>query len=55
MQDYKKMYITLLQETAKAIAILQKAQQDTEDIYITDHPSNHLGIINSDDRADDSL
>ncbi len=54
MQDYKKMYITLLQETAKAIAILQKAQQDTEDIYITDHPANYLTIINSDDKTDNN-
>jgi len=32
MPDYKKMYLTLFHETAKAISILQKAQQAAEDI-----------------------
>lgn len=34
MPDYKEMYFTLFRETRKAISILQKAQQLTEEMYI---------------------
>jgi hypothetical protein len=35
MADYKKMYLELFSATTKAIAILQKAQVNTEEIYIS--------------------
>ena len=35
MVNYKEMYTVLFRETAKAIEILQKAQQDTEEMYIS--------------------
>jgi len=35
MPDYAKMYKTLFQAQTQAIEILQKAQQDTEEIYIS--------------------
>ena len=33
MADYKKMYYRLFNSQTDAIAILQKAQNDTEDMY----------------------
>lgn len=36
MPDYQKMYQVLFQQTTQAIAILQKAQQQTEELYISD-------------------
>ncbi len=35
MADYREMYIKLFQETTRAILILQKAQQDCEELYIS--------------------
>lgn len=35
MPDYKEMYLLLFRETTKAIRLLQKAQQTTEDIFIS--------------------
>jgi len=34
MADYKKMYIGLFREVTKAIDLLEKAQQATEDTFI---------------------
>jgi hypothetical protein len=34
MEDYKEMYLTLFREVGKAIEVLQKAQQTTEDMYV---------------------
>jgi hypothetical protein len=42
MPDYKEMYMTLFRETTKAITILQKAQQKTEEIYISDDSPDKL-------------
>ncbi len=44
MPDYKEMYLTLFRDTAKAISILQLAQQKTEEIYISDESSSE-GIM----------
>ena len=45
MPDYKKMYITLFNETARVITILQQAQQKTEEVYISsDTPGKPLLI-----------
>ena len=40
MIDYKEMYFHLMHETARAISLMQKAQQDCEDLYLnaTDTP-----------------
>lgn len=35
MADYPKMYTTLFQAVTRAITILQEAQQETEEIYIS--------------------
>ena len=34
MADYKKMYLTAMDAMEKAIALLEEAQQNCEDIYI---------------------
>ena len=34
MPDYKEMYHTLFNETSKAIAILQEAQRQTEEMFV---------------------
>ena len=51
MPDYKEMYRILFRETSKAISTLQKAQQQTEEMYIADDGTNNLIIISVD--ADD--
>ena len=33
--DYREMYITLFRRVTDAICLLQKAQQETEEIYIS--------------------
>ena len=35
MQDYKKMYLKMMDATERAIEILIKAQQECEEIYIS--------------------
>ena len=35
MADYREMYRKLFQATAKAINLLQVAQQETEELYIS--------------------
>ncbi|MBD5118679.1 MAG: hypothetical protein HDT37_06165 [Clostridiales bacterium] len=35
MADYKEMYIRMFQAATQAIEILQKAQQDCEELYIS--------------------
>lgn len=35
MTDYKKMYLTMVRETEKAINILINAQKKCEDMYIS--------------------
>ena len=39
MPDFKAMYVELFQSQTKAISILQKAQQTTEDMYIESEPA----------------
>lgn len=34
MADYRKMYCTLFREVTDAIRILQKAQQNTEELFM---------------------
>ena len=36
MPDYKTMYLHLFQETTKAIEVLQKAQQQCEEMYVNE-------------------
>ena len=36
MPDYKEMYLHLMRETETAIRILEKAQQDCEELYLKD-------------------
>ncbi len=38
MPDYKEMYLMLFRETTKAISMLQLAQQQAEEMYISDGP-----------------
>lgn len=43
MADYREMYRKLFQATTNAIDILQKAQQETEEPYMTsDQPELHF-------------
>lgn len=43
MADYQKMYRKLFQATTRAIELLQQAQQETEEIYISsDEPELQL-------------
>jgi hypothetical protein len=43
MADYQEMYRKLFKATTKAIDLLQKAQQETEELYISsDQPELHL-------------
>lgn len=44
MPDYAKMYRRLLIAQAKAIEILQEAQQDTEDMYISS-PRDNITVL----------
>lgn len=36
MADYKKMYDSLFKDVTDAILLLQRAQQKTEELYISD-------------------
>ena len=45
MPDYKKMYLTLAQETEKAINILIDAQRKCEQMYI-DSPETEIKLLN---------
>ena len=36
MPDYQEMYLHLMRETETAIRILEKAQQDCEELYLQD-------------------
>lgn len=36
MADYKKMYLTMVRETEKAIQILIQAQRTCEELYLQD-------------------
>lgn len=38
MPDYKEMYLTLFRSITKVITILQEAQQQTEEMYISEQP-----------------
>ena len=40
MADYKKMYLRLFHAVTDSIEILTKAQQDCEEIYISDEEPN---------------
>ncbi|MFT8889981.1 MAG: hypothetical protein ABF449_13235 [Ethanoligenens sp.] len=43
MADYREMYRKLFQATTKAIDLLQRAQQETEELYISsDDTELHL-------------
>ena len=42
MPDYKEMYQTLFRETTKVTSILQKAQQQTESMYMADDTIDNL-------------
>ncbi len=44
MPDYAKMYHKLFNSQADAIAILQRAQQDTEEMY-TSAPEPELRVL----------
>ena len=44
MADYEKMYSTLFNAITDTIIILQKAQQDTEEMYmLTDESESNVG------------
>lgn len=46
MPDYQQMYRVLFQETTQAISTLQKAQRQTEEMYMTDDLPEHFVLRN---------
>jgi len=44
MADYAEMYKKLFRSQTKAIQILQKAQQDTEEMFMT-APDNNVTVL----------
>lgn len=52
MPDYAAMYKRLFQSQTKAIEILQKAQQDTEEMYIS-APVLDIRVLDIKNQADD--
>lgn len=55
MPDYKEMYQKLFCSMTKAIAILQEAQQVTEEMYISAEPADIrvLGTVQTEDSTPD--
>ena len=45
MPDYKEMYITLFQAMTRAIATLQEAQKQTEELYLGEEPVKPVKLI----------
>lgn len=52
MTDYAAMYKRLFNSTTDAIAILQQAQQDTEEMYVTS-PEPDIMVLESKKIEDD--
>lgn len=46
------MHLTLFRETTKAITILQKAQEQTEETYISDDSTNNLVLVDTADKTE---
>lgn len=42
MPDYQKLYTTLFSRVTDAIELLQRAQQETEELYLQEEPPLHL-------------
>jgi hypothetical protein len=53
MADYPKMYKRLFNAQTQAIEILQKAQQDTEEMYI-EAPDADIHLLDLSKRNEDS-
>ena len=53
MPDYAQMYQRLFRSQTKAIAILQEAQQATEEMYISS-PDPQIKILKPDNSDDES-
>lgn len=51
MPDYKDMYLKLFRSQTEAIALLQKAQQETEEMYISAEPAD-IRILPTADKDD---
>ncbi len=50
MADYKKMYLRLFRAVTDSIEILTKAQQDCEEIYISDEEPNLIVLPSGDEK-----
>lgn len=53
MPDYKEMYLLLFRATTKAIAILQQAQQQAEERYLSEDTANRFIVIKPDQKTKD--
>ena len=54
MPDYKEMYFALFREVTKAIEHLQKAQQITEEMYMSSEEKLiHFDGTDAEDKAED--
>lgn len=54
MLDYKEMYATLFNSMTHAIAIMQEAQKQTEEMYIASNPPD-LKLLNFVTPEDEAL
>ncbi len=52
MANYKEMYVQLFKETTKAIELLQKAQQQCEELYLNSEETEIFSLCN--ERAEKS-
>jgi len=52
MADYQKMYTTLFNAMTNAITLLQEAQRETEELYISADTPN-LTVLEIDDTSND--
>ena len=53
MPNFREMYFVLFNELTRTIAALQKAQQQTEKMYITDDSADQLIVIGPDTQKND--
>jgi len=51
MADYSKMYKVLFNAITDSIGVLQKAQQETEEIYVSS-PETDIRVLDAGDKED---
>lgn len=51
MPDYKEMYLLLFRASTKAIVLLQQAQQQAEERYLSEDTANGFIVIQPDPKT----